>query len=510
MSYTKQNFYEGQTLTHTHLNNIEKGIVKVENLASANFANKIISVMGDSISTFNGSIPSGNATFYPKFQVTSADLTWWSKLISYLGAKLGINNSWSGSRVSNSEASNTGNLGPDRCMAGLTRIQTLDDNGTPDIILFFGGTNDIYQKVNLGTFDKNAKHDTVNLSTNTWSSFADAYKDAIMRMQYYYPYAQIVCITPMYCTASADYNALLDSYVKIIRDISDYFGTHFIDLRKCNINLVNRATKNGLMGDATHPNVNGMAMIAKYIYRRLITMMQFDEIDNASTNYKVTYKYVNSSGVTVKVSTTETVEEGTVLSIFTSNAPTISGYTIKSVSPNGSVVVNSDTTITYVYDANGEDATVWYIDHANQLIENDVTPTSGLGTSVGAFAFLDEVNSVLVGEPINTVQYFVHTAGTFTFYKWNKEDDTLTEIETVTLTNPSATELQTHKFATAFTLSEGEYLAFGNTTDTGKTYYAYNVDFGAAYNANCYYKCGQGSSTLGSLTNLGLNVGYSS
>ena len=40
MSYKKQNFYEGQTLTHKHLNNIEDGIIELENnTATANNTN---------------------------------------------------------------------------------------------------------------------------------------------------------------------------------------------------------------------------------------------------------------------------------------------------------------------------------------------------------------------------------------------------------------------------------------------------------------------------------------
>jgi lysophospholipase L1-like esterase len=55
MSYKKQNFYEGQTLTHKHLNNIEDGIIELENnTATANNTNywngKKMIWNGDSIS----------------------------------------------------------------------------------------------------------------------------------------------------------------------------------------------------------------------------------------------------------------------------------------------------------------------------------------------------------------------------------------------------------------------------------------------------------------------------
>lgn len=97
---------------------------------------KTISILGDSISTFKDYIPTGNATYYPQNNVQNVSDTWWMQLVTELGAKLGINESWSGSCVSVTS-------GERLPMASLDRIQNLDNNGTPDVILFFGGTNDI-------------------------------------------------------------------------------------------------------------------------------------------------------------------------------------------------------------------------------------------------------------------------------------------------------------------------------------------------------------------------------
>ncbi len=251
------------------------------------YAGKLVSLIGDSISTFKGSIPEGNSYYYPKFDVKSPEDTWWSMLIDYMDAQLGINNSWSGSRVTNTSESNTGSIGPDRCMPSIARIESLDDKGTPDIILFYGGTNDVYYTVPLGSFDKNSLHTTVDLERTIWDNFADAYKDAIMRLQHYYPYAQIICISPTYSNITTDYIKNLDSYISVIKDISDYFGAHFIDLRKCGITLESSKTKYGFMGDVTHPNKEGMKLIAKYIYRQICTMIQYDEENIGKENSEV-------------------------------------------------------------------------------------------------------------------------------------------------------------------------------------------------------------------------------
>ena len=219
------------------------------------------------------------------------------------------------------------------------------------------------------------------------------------------------------------------------------------------------------------------------------------------------------------VSWTITLSEGYTFGTY---SITMGGATVTpTISPDGKTMTVAISAVTgkvvisvaTVNESTGEedeggDTLTWYIDHATQIINNvsDLTG-SGLGITVGAFAYPDDIGETLVGKPINIIQCFVHTAGTFTFYKWNKASDTLTSIQSFDLQNPS-TELQTYQFDTEFTLAAGEYIALGNTSDTGKTRYYYAVDFGNAYNAKHYYKVGHGATILPSLVNLGINIGY--
>lgn len=103
---------------------------------------KTVSIIGDSISTFyapgsemNSYYNSENTFYYPTYSasIKTVDLTWWYKLIKNNNMKLGINNSWSGSCAYGSSSS-----------AGVSdgRINTIDDNGTPDIVIIYLGTND--------------------------------------------------------------------------------------------------------------------------------------------------------------------------------------------------------------------------------------------------------------------------------------------------------------------------------------------------------------------------------
>ena len=82
------------------------------------------------------------------------------------------------------------------------------------------------------------------------------------------------------------------------------------------------------------------------------------EVPDTPTTYTITYKYVDSTGATIKADTTETATAGTTKNFSTSDAAIINGYTVSTVSPT-SATINSNTTVTYTYTVNsvsgGED-----------------------------------------------------------------------------------------------------------------------------------------------------------
>lgn len=101
-----------------------------------------LSILGDSISTFyaSGSVMNSyyggtNQFYYPKYSATikTVESTWWYQLLNNNKMVLGINNSWSGSCAYGSYSSAGENS---------SRINTLDENGTPDIVIIYLGTND--------------------------------------------------------------------------------------------------------------------------------------------------------------------------------------------------------------------------------------------------------------------------------------------------------------------------------------------------------------------------------
>lgn len=101
-----------------------------------------LSILGDSISTFyaagsemNSYYSGENQFYYPRYSATvkTVDLTWWYQFLKATKMELGINNSWSGSCAVGSGTS-AGNSD--------ARLNTLDENGNPDVVIIYLGTND--------------------------------------------------------------------------------------------------------------------------------------------------------------------------------------------------------------------------------------------------------------------------------------------------------------------------------------------------------------------------------
>lgn len=113
---------------------------------------RTISIQGDSITTFAGTITDGNAAYYSvnhKY-VNTIDATWWGLLVNECRMRLIRNDARSGSRISGSGANAMNNTA--RC-AALRNIDSEVDTyqfGAPEIIVIMAGTNDVSGNVALG------------------------------------------------------------------------------------------------------------------------------------------------------------------------------------------------------------------------------------------------------------------------------------------------------------------------------------------------------------------------
>lgn len=127
-------------------------LLAVLTLRAAEKAKPVVSILGDSYSTFENYIPAGNASWYAatpwknRTDVVDVKQTWWWQLISEGGYILGVNDSYSGATISY-----TGYNGEDYSdRSFITRLPGL---GSPDILLIFGGTNDSWTGGPIGDYN---------------------------------------------------------------------------------------------------------------------------------------------------------------------------------------------------------------------------------------------------------------------------------------------------------------------------------------------------------------------
>ena len=237
------------------------------NLAS--YEGKVISILGDSISTFAGYIPTADGfnlehlARYPQDNLlTDVKETWWMQVISAVGAKLGINDSWRGATVSGAKPVTTGSTGEKAAMSNLQRIRNLGANGTPDVILFYGGTNDLAHVSKVGTFDAATAPDEVDLTTTKWDNLADGYVHTLLRLKHFYPDAQLIAMLPTYTNGYYSDKKLAEGNA-VLAAICEYYGVPDVDLRACGISAAD-------LPDNIHPNAAGMDYITAAVVEALL------------------------------------------------------------------------------------------------------------------------------------------------------------------------------------------------------------------------------------------------
>ena len=154
-----------------------------------------VSILGDSLSTFEGCQPAGYAVFYDKEKqalngITSVYDMWWAKVNQALHAYLCVNTAFSGSKVAGFQFP-AGN--------SMERIRSLrTDKITPDLILVYLGTNDFGYGIPLNA-------DTATMFHNrALHAFQPAYEIMLDRIHRCYPRAVIACSTLQRTTKKND------------------------------------------------------------------------------------------------------------------------------------------------------------------------------------------------------------------------------------------------------------------------------------------------------------------
>lgn len=240
-----------------------------------NFQGKVISIMGDSISTFAGYIPTAdgfNLEHLPRYPqdnlLTDVNETWWMQVVTGMGAKLGINDSWRGSTLSGGHPVTTGTTGEKAAMSNLVRIQNLASNGTPDVILLYGGTNDLAHVAEVGSFDPAIAPTVVDLNTSKWDNLAEGFLHTLLRLRHYYPNATILVMLPTY-TASYYTDEKLAQGNAVMAAICQHYGVPYVDLRDSGVT-------EDLLPDGIHPGEEGMDLITEAVIHTLLTQCEME------------------------------------------------------------------------------------------------------------------------------------------------------------------------------------------------------------------------------------------
>lgn len=216
-----------------------------------------ISILGDSISTFysqnsevNSFYAGTNQYYYPIYSnsVKSAEQTWWYKTILNLGAKLGVNNSLSGSAAYG--VGTTPGQSP-------SRLKTLNNKGTANIVWVFLGTND-------------------NVNGHTVENIESAFRAIIEYIQencienrngiYIKPIIYLFCAG---YSAYSGYNYTEERRIAfnnvLVSLANEYENVRTFDIGE----FIDKDNYNLYLGDSLHYNSTGMNLVAEKLTERL-------------------------------------------------------------------------------------------------------------------------------------------------------------------------------------------------------------------------------------------------
>ena len=227
---------------------------------------KTISIQGDSISTFAGTITDGNATYYSashKF-VNSIDATWWGLLINECRMRLIRNDAWSGSRISGTGDNAMCSVA--RC-SNIKHINSTVDTyqyGAPEIIVVMAGTNDVSGNVEMGTAD------------GAVTTYMGAFKTMLANLKSQCRNAKIV-VFQLYRGNVLDYansgGKHQYEYQEAMANLCRRYGVYYIgpehfDLSfpnlqyyTCNNSLSDYGSPTYTSADYLHPNMQGMERV---------------------------------------------------------------------------------------------------------------------------------------------------------------------------------------------------------------------------------------------------------
>ena len=246
----------------------------IKTLKSEKFdiSGKKLSLLGDSISAFVGTLPQGNEAYYTGSNVGVADAfqMWWNILCDRTGLEPLVINAWSGSGITQLTDSGHSSKVP---MSDMSRCQALHSGSTnPDIILIAGGVNDYTYAEQSSQTPSNWDGSTAPVSGN---SFDETYAVMIKNIQTAYPNAIVVCLSTFFTMRGTDNGYTLVNgegltqadYDKAIEKVARLMRVPYISVDTCGFSRSNYYPTYAQDSSTipTHPNEAGQKVIGEYI-----------------------------------------------------------------------------------------------------------------------------------------------------------------------------------------------------------------------------------------------------
>lgn len=223
-----------------------------------------LSILGDSISAYDGYIPTGFNIFYPiSGELTDVSQMWWMRLLDETGMELCANDSSSGSTCAGDSLSTDD---PQYGCSGF-RISLLagKQGRMPDVIIIYMGTNDLLNGIPLGDNDG-----TKLVEEGVIENFSDAYSLILDKIASDYPIATVYCCTlpPIgawgtkqpFETLTTHLGLTSEDYSERIRVIAENKGVSVIELSDCGIEIDNMGE---MTEDGIHFTLAGMEYITQ-------------------------------------------------------------------------------------------------------------------------------------------------------------------------------------------------------------------------------------------------------
>lgn len=260
-------YENGNVLSKDDMNNIIKGIDK--SLFSTNkYKDKKMSILGDSISTYVGTIPAGNRDYYygNNLGVTDVSQMWWCIVKDVLGMELLVNDSWAGRCVATTR-DNESNMANSAGARDTTVARLKKEDITPDVIFVRLGTNDFSYSTPIGDYTGSSA------LTSDISTFSSAYANMLKQLITQYPKAEIWCCTIPCARRSASVPSIINGktildYNKVILDLCSLNGIHIVRHDLCGINnYTSEYFGDYSSSGGTHPNAAGQRLLAEQCLR---------------------------------------------------------------------------------------------------------------------------------------------------------------------------------------------------------------------------------------------------